>query len=283
MLILALDKSSQEPDNRLTSPLRPSSCDVGITDRLTCRATPVPGRVGSQTLALSWRAVRREPRRFTFLYARAASSTCCSAGREQLSAEEARIGQSMSVDFVAAGYQLCVRWEPPERQQRGGLPSKVLTASSCLAVSGPGPWGFAWVKDDATTGFHRNGFGISLDHLADLGTWLDDRMKAGSFGWPNLFLDLTTAQAFLEQFRPTSSPRIIGLGLPTGELDLVFADHPDTVGVGREGFVVGLERGLPLADNGVRRGYEILGEEHGARSTPGTATTLRRLSVPSSA
>jgi hypothetical protein len=164
------------------------------------------------------------------------------------------------VDFVAGGYLLCLPWEPPSGERtEGKLPSKVLTASDCLSVIGPGPWGFSWVNDDAD-----ERFGISVDRLGELATWLDAQMKAGGFGWPSLFLDLTTARAFLQLFRPTSHPHLIGLALPASGVAAVLADEPDREGVGTNGYVVGLRKGQPLAAGGTIRGYEILGEKCGA-------------------
>lgn len=167
------------------------------------------------------------------------------------------------MDVIAAGYLLCIPWEPPaQHRDEWALPPRVLTASPCLAVIGPGPWGFSWVTDDGTSALDRERFGLANGREKEVGTWLDVQRKDGNYGWPNLFLDLPTARSFLRNFQPTGDLVLIGLGLPVAALEPLLSDYSEKIRA-REGFLVGLQRGLPLAPNGMERGYEILGEEHG--------------------
>ena len=115
---------------------------------------------------------------------------------------------------AVAGAYLLVKPRPP-------LAPGVLTASACLADIAPNCWAIEWVKvQEGEREESAARLGIRAEDLPAVIQWATDHFARGSFGWPNVFLDLEAAWGFRRRFL---SPEIhlLGIALP---LDLV--DHP---------------------------------------------------------
>ena len=153
--------------------------------------------------------------------------------------------------LIGAGYAAARPFRPAPPIHGARLPPALLTASSCLAAVGPGPWALSWTTGSAER--RRDSareLGVDPAALPLLERWLQARMDAGEWTWPRWFTALATAREFVARFCARDpATAVIGIGVTEATVrELGLPIVPD-------------ER--PLAPGGRALGYELLGAEMG--------------------
>ncbi len=162
------------------------------------------------------------------------------------------------------GYYL-VEGLPRPSQLSQFLPPTLWTISSCFCSVYPDTWALSWVsagREDreavrARLGLDDDGFGV-------LQAQVDAAFEAERFGWPNVWLDRASAEAFYRQYLVAlPHMRLLAVVLPAAYLDEFLQHHTPAPGFGACGLYQLLSRRLSPPGPTQTLGYEILGVEEG--------------------
>ena len=103
--------------------------------------------------------------------------------------------------LACGGYFLTRSVERPEYVSGDLLPPRLLSLSDCICDFVPDLWAIEWANTPAADRATKAGsHGIAEALLPEVIRWTTDRVKAGEFGWPCVFLSIQDAQAFAARF-----------------------------------------------------------------------------------
>ncbi len=163
--------------------------------------------------------------------------------------------------YLFAGYLLT---EPVGRDELDeGLPTPLLTASSCLARFVPDTWSLAWTGHTPTERQAAAAeLGLSEEALRTVTDLVTAGFDDGRFGWPNVVLSRAGLVELLAQLPPGRPWVALGLALSpahaTRYLDWAAPRSPEE---GAGGLHTLLARSTPLPPGGTVLGFEPLGFE----------------------
>lgn len=170
------------------------------------------------------------------------------------------------VDHIALGYVLARPFDVPEWLAGERMPSRIVTASACLAAIGPGAWALPWVRmDESARADAATALGLSPGQLPTICEWVNTCMRARDWGWRGYFRTLGIAQRFIAAFEPEADDLLVlGLGLPADLVPNFLRDNPlpePGTKVGATAFATfGADR-VGLADADAVLGYEVLNDD----------------------
>src|SRR5690348_13143570 len=107
-------------------------------------------------------------------------------------------------DYYSGGYFIVRIVERMAWMSADLLPERLLSASTCICPRVPDSWALRWVNmtdDERRTA--ASVFGIGPARLPAVIDWVTQAMDSGALGWPNVFLSLTTARAFVHDCLPS--------------------------------------------------------------------------------
>ncbi|MEM7343944.1 MAG: hypothetical protein AAF485_06850 [Chloroflexota bacterium] len=144
------------------------------------------------------------------------------------------------------------------------LPRQFWTVSSCICELYPDSWIFSWSVDSGEN--YQQILQLDDNKFKNLQNWADDVMEKDKFGWPNIFLDITTAREFYNQYL-THLPNIklLSIGLADSYVTEFIRENKPGPGMGEGGVYKKLLQREPVEVNGISRGFEILGDELGGQ------------------
>lgn len=177
-----------------------------------------------------------------------------------------------SSDYRSGGYLIARIAERAAGRSADLLPERLLSASTCICPRVPDSWALRWVNitDDERLGA-ASAFGIGPDRLPEVLDWVTEAMDSGAFGWPDVFLSLTTARAFVHDCLPSvEGLALLGLGLPADYVATFLREGAPGGPAARVWGHTGANPGTPavyaavregatLASGGAAVGFDLLG------------------------
>lgn len=163
-------------------------------------------------------------------------------------------------DYRSGGYVIARRTERAASRSADLLPERLLSASTCICPRVPDSWALRWVNitDDERLSAAR-AFGIGPDQLPAVIDWVTDAMDSGAFGWPNVFLSLTTARAFVHDCLPSvEGLALLGLGLPAAYVATFLREGAPGGPAARAWGHTGATPGTPAVYAAVREGATLV-------------------------
>ncbi len=117
-------------------------------------------------------------------------------------------------EWIQAGFYLVTEAVPHPKDQQFLL-SRIITVSNYMAEVYPGAWAITWVETPPEELARiRETLQLTESEFADLRSWVDRAFYSSEFGWPNLFLNLSSARDFNRQFlKAVRGVRLIGLSI----------------------------------------------------------------------
>lgn len=151
-------------------------------------------------------------------------------------------------------------------ENRPLLPQRFWSLSDCLCKIFPGTEALSWAKGDKDTQRHfREALSLSEREAEKLRAWVDARFNEGAIGWPSVFLSLDVAHQFGRLYlQDVPNLKLVATGLPQSNVLALVEDGVGDASQGQSGVEAQLLKRLALPKEGWRRrGYEILGHDHG--------------------
>jgi hypothetical protein len=148
------------------------------------------------------------------------------------------------------------------------LPPTIWSMSSCLCTTYPDIWVLPWVT---TAVAERDAIqirlGLSAPDFAAMQAWVDTAFNEQRFGWPNVWLDLASAQHYYQRYL-LAIPRIklLAIALPAPYLDAFLSEAVPEPGSGPHGLYQMVVQRQKLPESERVLGFEILGAEYGGIS-----------------
>ncbi|MFY0570970.1 hypothetical protein ACN28E_45050 [Archangium lansingense] len=166
--------------------------------------------------------------------------------------------------LVSGGYLVARPAERAPFMDASLVPSRLQSASGCIAPIAPDTWAIDWAScDSAERSAAATRFGVPPERLAELIAWATRRFDV-DFLWPNVFLTLEAAREFCATFVPADSDAfVLGLALASEDVEDFLQQTAPPPREGETGLHRCLARRLPPAEGGVRLGSEVLGAELG--------------------
>lgn len=163
--------------------------------------------------------------------------------------------------YVCAGYYLSKVLEA--RCRSVSIHSPIITISTCLADTLPGPWAFTWIKmneEERNRAAERCGL---ASRLRDFMEWTTQRATGGTIRYPNVLSSIELAHELLDHFRiDTKNWRLLGLGLKGALVERFIEEYkPRRKGEWTNGIFDLLTLRRALDPRGQLLGYDVLGVE----------------------
>jgi hypothetical protein len=167
-----------------------------------------------------------------------------------------------SLDMVAAGYIVTRRIQRPAYSDASLVPSRLITASECMADMFPSLWALRWTAfSEDERAVEAAKFGVAPDDLPRLIEYMSRALDQREFGWPCVWFSSEAAIAAIKEFVPAFDKLVLmGLGLPR---DLVGDFLARATPEDHSGMCTMLRTGNSMASGGKPLGWEILGYEFG--------------------
>jgi hypothetical protein len=167
-------------------------------------------------------------------------------------------------DHVSGGYFLTQAITTPDFCTRELLPPEIMTCSGCFAPFAPDVWAIQWTTCSQEEREQQAAkFGILPADLPQVMAWITSRLDA-TIGWPHVFLSLTTAREFCQQFvNGKVRGVLLGIGLPRQYVERFLGDEKPGASEGTPGVYQAVSGHHALQPGGQVLGYEILGYEYG--------------------
>ena len=168
-------------------------------------------------------------------------------------------------DFVSGGYYLIKPANRAECMSASLLPSRILSASSCIVDMIPDSWAVEWANYSSDERQKAAiSFGITQEQLPTVVEWVTGHLAANQIGWPDTFFSIELARAFLHRFLPDGEEVVLtGIALPREMVNEFLIEEKPASNEGTPGAYEAISRHEPLAPGGEILGYEILGYEAG--------------------
>ena len=118
--------------------------------------------------------------------------------------------------FISAGFLVTREVMRPPYVSEALLPPRMVSASGCIASFIPDTWCIEWTEDTVDRRVEdAAAFGLDSRGLADVTAWVTPRFDT-SIRWPNVIVDLTTANELVSRFLDAlPDARVLELALHT--------------------------------------------------------------------
>lgn len=167
--------------------------------------------------------------------------------------------------YYLGGYYLVIRKIIDFGFQKG---QKSYTCSSCINDALLDQWAFSWstrsYKEERKV---KKQFAITDQTFADIWKWTDSKYKERRIGWPNVFADLATAEAYRQQyFAHVPDTEIVSIYLDEKQLAAFMAQSKPEVqheNLRHTGLFEILNQKVldQISDNEVLLGYDLIAVE----------------------
>ena len=158
-------------------------------------------------------------------------------------------------DYISGGYFLIKQADKSEYMAEF-LPSKIISASSCIVDMFPE----VWSTDEEFNQAKRvaNDYGVAIEEMPKVMEWTKENYELET-GWANVFFSQSKAKEFRNFFyNSTLELSIIGIGLNNDLVEEYVSEDE------RFGVYESLKQRKSLESNGQILGFEVLGSEHGS-------------------
>lgn len=176
----------------------------------------------------------------------------------------AQRGEKMKSEWIQAGFFLISEAVPrPEDQQF--LPSRIITASTCMADVYPDERVLTWANTSPEElAIVREKLKLNESEFEDLRKWEDQSFDLG-FGWPRVILDLMFAREFNRRYlQAIRGIHLLGMCITTDDAE-EFRKHVaywSGERAGETGFQKVFSRRMPCVDPGVFLGFDVIGLDY---------------------
>jgi hypothetical protein len=166
--------------------------------------------------------------------------------------------------WIEAGY-LILSDAPPPPSERRHLPSRIVTASTCIADSYPDVWALPWVSaTPEELRAEQTTRGLDASEVAAIRAWVAEAEERGDFGPPNVFLSLAAAREFARRFLAgVENRRLVGLSLAADIAATFLREVSPSRGYGEIGMWTAVSRDRRLESLADPLGFDVLGVEQG--------------------
>ncbi len=172
--------------------------------------------------------------------------------------------------MIGAGYLLMKPVRRDDFRSPDLLPTRLLSASSCIGRHFPGTYAISWCQDDdASRARCFDEIGLPIELRADATLWATEQFDE-AFGWVATFFDLAEAIAVRNRFFAGDPDLIVaGLGLPEQYVAAFLEDAappptlPGFAPMGASGYFQAVSQNQLIEPNGELLGFELLVTEGG--------------------
>lgn len=169
------------------------------------------------------------------------------------------------MDFFVGGYFLVQGFQSADwMKNKTLLPAKFWTVSNCICEIYPDTWIFSWASNSAND--YQKILKLEEEGFKSLQAWADELMTKDELGWPNVFLNITTAKQFYVQYlRHLPDIELLSIALSEPYLIEFIEENKSGPGIGEGGVYKKLQQRQLLENSAIARGFEILGDEYGGQ------------------
>lgn len=158
-------------------------------------------------------------------------------------------------NFIVGGYFLA---KPADKAEwmTDFLPSKIISASSCIVDMLPEVWSVDSIKTPAQIKSLANHYNVSVEKLPEIINWVENNCES-EIGLGNIFHSVSKAKEFASLFYDVSGLNVIGIGLSHEFVVDHFREEDEEYGVYRL-----LKQEKSLESGGEILGFEVLGTDY---------------------
>ncbi len=157
--------------------------------------------------------------------------------------------------FVVGGYFLFKQADKAD-YMASFLPSKIISASSCIVDMFPEVWSVDSIKTPAQVKSLANHYNVSVEKLPEILNWVENNCES-EIGLGNTFHSVSKAKEFASLFYDVSELNVIGIGLSHKLVVDYLKEEDEEYGVYRL-----LKQEKKLESGGEILGFEVLGNEY---------------------
>jgi len=167
--------------------------------------------------------------------------------------------------FVAGGYFLTKLADRPEWVRATSdelLPGRLFSSSACVSGRLPGIWAHDWAKPAPDPALQE--WGIDSNRLPEIQEWVGERYMRG-VKWETVFASPALAREFVRRFVGARGDLVLfGLGLHEADVGSFLEDTTPVGDMGAGGVYETILAGQPMAEGGLRVGFEPLEDDSGS-------------------
>jgi len=167
--------------------------------------------------------------------------------------------------YVSGGYFLAKYAARPECMSAELLPTRILSASSCITDI-PDAWAVTWASyTDSERRKEAAKFGVTPEVLPQMLDWVTSRLESKEVGWPVVFYTVDMALDFARRFLHISEDlALVGIGLRQEDASDWLVEEEPRESEGTPGIYEALSMGHALESGGEVIGFEVLGYDMGS-------------------